>query len=719
MGAKDTETDTRPGTGTDTGLCRDTGTGKANLRRLMAPRHIAVFGGDAAAEAIRQCRRVGFAGQIWPVHPRRTSIEGIACYPSTAALPTGPDAAFVAVSRESTVEVVGELAARGAGGVVCHASGFAEHGPDGAALQQALVEACGDMALVGPNCIGTLNYLDGAALWPDQHGGHPVDRGVAVITQSGNIGQNLTMQRRSLPLAQLITMGNGAVTGVAELVETMLDDPRITAIGLHLEGIEDVAGLSRAALRALRKGVPLVVLKSGTSELGAQLNLSHTSSLAGPDVLCDALFRRLGIARVHQVGTFVEVLKFLHVHGASADARIASASCSGGEASLVADLAERYGVALPPFPDGTGRRLRTLLGERVSVSNPLDYHTYIWGDLEAQTACFTEFLGAGLDSHLLLVDFPREDRCTNGSWSTTVDAFVAAHRAMGGTGKGCVVSSLPEGLPEPIGARLLNEGVAPMQGVADCLEAIAAAAQIGAAQGRAAAIAPPDAAAPIPAGAPYQVDEWAGKRALAEFGLAVPDGALVDGPDQAAEAAAGLGFPVVVKAVSADLAHKSEAGGVRVSLTDERQVRDAVAGMSALADRFLVERMVEGATAELIVGVHRDPQFGLAVTIGAGGVLVELVRDSATLLLPATRAEIRAALGEFRIWPLLAGFRGPGADVEAVVDSVAAIVAFARHHDDLVELDVNPLLALPDGAVAVDALIRYRENARTEEKAND
>ncbi|MFD0487845.1 CoA-binding protein [Saccharopolyspora spinosporotrichia] len=298
-----------------------------DLRRLLAPERIAVVGGDAAAEAVRQCRRIGFGGEIWPVNPRRTEVAGLECHPDVASLPGVPDAAFVAVPGRATVEVVAELAALGCGGAVCHASGFAEHG--GVALQQWLVAAAGTMPLIGPNCIGTLNYLDGVAMWPDQHGGRRVDSGVAVITQSGNIGQNLTMQRRSLPLAQLVTLGNAAVTGVADLVAAMLEDPRITAIGLHLEGIDDAAGLADVALEALRRRVPVVVLKSGSSELGARANLSHTSSLAGPDVLCDALFRRCGMARVHEIGAFVETLKFLHVHGALAGTRFASASCSG------------------------------------------------------------------------------------------------------------------------------------------------------------------------------------------------------------------------------------------------------------------------------------------------------------------------------------------------------------------------------------------------------
>ena len=676
-----------------------------NLRRLLNPRHIAVFGGDTAAEAIRQCRRAGFTGTIWPVHPRRTTIEGLRCYPNTAALPDPPDAAFLAVPRDATVEVLTELAARDAGGAVCHAAGFAEDGETGARWQRAFVRAAGRMAVIGPNCIGMLDYLDGAALWADQHGGRRVDRGVAVITQSGNIGQNLTMQRRSMPLARLVTVGNAAVTGVAELVDALLEDPRITAIGLHLEGIDDPAGLSRAAVRALHRRVPIVVLKTGRSELGGRANLSHTSSLAGSDVLCDAFFRRLGMARVHQVGTFLETLKYLHVHGARPGARIASASCSGGEAALLADLAHDHEVELPPFPDDTAQRLGEVLGERVSVANPLDYHTYIWGDADAQRNCFRAFLTTDFDMHLLVLDFPRADRCSRETWQTTLDAYVAALRDTGAPA--CVVSSLPEGLPEPVRTRLLDEGVAPMQGIAECLTAIAAARHIGLSQEAADTVLPLDPATAPPTGTP-PLDEWQGKRILAEWGVPVPEGAVATAAT-AAEAARDIGFPVVVKAVSEAIAHKSDVGGVRLGLTGEPQVRDAVDGMAGLSDRFLVERMVHGAVAELIVGVHRDPQFGPALTIGAGGTMVELLGDAATLLLPVRRDEIRAALRRLRIWPLLTGYRGqPPGDVDAVIDAVAAVADFARAHaNTLVELDINPLLVLPGhgGVVAADVLI--------------
>ncbi|WP_369201389.1 acetate--CoA ligase family protein [Streptomyces sp. PU-14G] len=693
------------------------------LRRLLSPRHIAVVGGDSAAEAIRQCRAIGFTGRIWPVHPRREHIEGLPCHRTVAELPEAPDAALVAVPNTATAPVLAELAARGAGGAVCYAAGFAEDGADGARLQEELREAAAGMPVVGPNCIGVLNYLDGSALWADQHGGARVASGVAVITQSGNIAQNLTMQRRSVPLAYVVTAGNGAVTGVPELVEGMLDDPRVSAIGLHLEGIDDVAGFSRAALRALEAGVPVVALKTGSSELGAQANLSHTSSLAGSDVLCDALFRRLGVARVHEVGTFLETLKLLHVHGALAGTRVTSASCSGGEAALIADAAQRHGAQLPELPAGVAARLRQVLGEHVHVANPLDYHTYIWGDAEAQRACFTALQGSGFDLNLLLLDLPREDRCTPRLWTTTMDAYTSAAQETGVPA--CVVSSLPEGLPEDVSARLLDRGVAPMHGMADCVRAIAAAGEIGQARrrhhtqgtlppGGTAPQAPASSAASPAAGPSAPLDEYAAKQALSAHGVRVPRGQVTRqradrAPDEAADLAAGLGFPVVVKALSPALAHKSEAGGVRVGLADGEAVRAAVRAMASLADRFLVEQMVREPVAELIIGVHRDPQFGHALTVGAGGVLVELVRDTATLLLPAGREEIEDALASLRIWPVLKGFRGgPQGDLAAAVDAVHAVAEYARRAG-VAEIDVNPLLVLPPGhgAVAVDALVRH------------
>ncbi|MBJ7420786.1 MAG: acetate--CoA ligase family protein, partial [Rhodoferax sp.] len=359
---------------------------------------------------------------------------------------------------------------------------------------------------------------------------------------------------------------------------------------------------------------------------------------------------------------------------------------------------------------------------------------YIWGDLAAQTECFSGLMDCGFEATLLVLDYPRLDRCSADSWGTTVDAFAAAAR---NRGRGAtVVASLPEDLPEHYANALMAQGIAPMHGIPDCLDAIAHAARTGAARARSSELHPLTdlvplvwqatnalvAAAAAPAApnhaasaAPlHTLDEAAGKQALAAFGLPVPRGLVVSAAE-AANVADSLGYPVVVKAVSAQLAHKTEAGGVQLSVQNAEGVRAAVARMAALSDRFLVEQMATQVVAEIIVGVQRDAQFGLSLTLGAGGILVELLQDARTLLFPVARDEVLQALQSLKVWPLLAGFRGRAAgDVAALLDAVMAIAAYAQAHAHaLLELDVNPVLVLPAGrgVLAVDVLIRLAGEA--------
>ena len=679
---------------------------RSPLARLLSPGSIAVIGGREAQEVMRQCDRIGFAGTLWPVNPKRAEMQGRRTFASVAELPEAPDASFIAVPRAALVEVVAALAGRGAGGAVCYAAGFAETGAEGAALERDLVARSGDMALTGPNCYGHINYLDGAALWPDQHGGQRVARGVAIVTQSGNIGQNLTMQRRSLPLALLVTVGNKAKGDMADYVNAFLDDERVTAIGLHIEGLADIPAFDRAAARARAQGVPIVVVKTGRSATGAAIALSHTASLAGEDRLYDALFARNGVARAPDLSVFVETLKYLHVHGPLPGRAVSCMSCSGGEASLAADLACLHGLATPALPAHVQTGLAAVLGPRVPLANPLDYHTYIWGDAVLQTACFRAMLRGRFDASLLVLDFPRQDRCEGAAWDVTMRAFAAAARVE--HAPACLVSSLPETLPEAQGGWLLEQGIAPMQGLGEAFAALGLAAGIGEAWGRErpAEAAPPDR---LLWSGLEQLSEAQAKAALAAFGLAVPAHRVARQAGVAA-AAREIGLPVVVKALSRDIAHKTEAGAVRLNLATPEEAARAAAAMAHLAGEFLVERMHGGAVAELIIGVARDPQFGLTLTIGAGGVLVELLEDAVTLLVPVQRDEVARALAGLKVSRLLTGFRGRAAgDVAAAIDAVMAVARFADwNNTSLQELDINPLLVMPagQGAIVADALIR-------------
>jgi len=676
----------------------------AKLKVLLRPKSIAVFGGASAAKVIDQCQRIGFDGQLWAVNPKRSEIAGVKCFPGIEALPGIPDASFIAAPPAATLDILRELDGIDAPGAVCLAAGFAETGSEGGELQEKLREAAGKMAVIGPNCYGFINYLDGIALWPDEHGGQRSERGVALISQSGNIALNLTMQQRGLDYSYVISVGNNSALEMHHYIEALLDDPRVTAIGLHVEGLTDIHAFSKAAIRALHKGVPIVALKAGRSSRGAEITLSHTGSLAGSDELYSALFKRLGIARCNTVTQFLETMKFVSTVGALRTSTVASMSCSGGDASIVADNAELLMLEMPAFSDASVGKLQTLLGPNVDVANPLDYHLYVWGNLEKLTASFTEVLQNEFACTLLVLDYPPGDDNDDAAWRIAEQALLAAVAATGQ--RAAIVSSLPETMSGVVRERLKAAGITGMQGIEDCLFAIKAAATIGEAQKNVDAIVPVMPASAIGA-ATTMLDEWQSKQLLSAAGVSIPAGELCV-LEEVVEAANRVGYPVVLKAVSHELAHKSEAGAVVIGLKNDDEVREAAAAMAGEFDRFLIEEMVGPAVAELIIGVSRDATFGLSLLIGTGGTLVELLNDTVSLLLPVQRAEIAAAVSSLKAGTLINAYRGRSSgDLEATLTAIESIAAFATVHEDtLHELDVNPLLVTPTGAVAVDALIR-------------
>lgn len=683
-----------------------------NLERLFSPRSVAFVGGTFAEMAIRRNRELGFDGEIWPVHPTRKEVAGFEAYPTIDDLPGVPDAAFVAVNRELTIELVKQLSNAGVGGCVCYAAGFAEMGEEGRALQDQLIEAAGDMPIVGPNCFGLVNYLDKTALWPYLFGGKPVERGVALISQSGNIAMNLTMNKRSVNFTHAIAGGNQAMLEQADYIDALLQDDRVAAIGMYVEGIDDIGHFSRSALQALKQRVPIVVLKVGRTDSSARQAGSHTSSLTGSDVLFDALFDRLGIIRVDSLNRLLETLKVLTLGDNLEGRNIVSLSCSGGEASIIADAATEFDIETKPFSDAQTEKLLGQLSNYVTVSNPFDYNTSVWGDRAAQEQCFTTSMEGDHDAAILICDHPTVESSEVDEWLITIDAFIAAHKATGMPAfVACTISEL---LPEHVRDRLIDAGVVPLQGLDDALFALSKAAKYSEflADGANGAAAPRFATTEIAEDSRARfIDEWQSKCMLRDAGLTVPDGDI-GSAGEAAEIAERIGYPVVVKAIG--VLHKSDVGAVKLNLQNADEVADAVTKISASvaeANQFLVERMASGAVAELIVGIKRDDQFGPALVIGAGGILVELVADSVSLLLPTNRAAVMKAVGSLSVAKLLEGFRGNAAgDMSATVDAILSVAKFAEDNwDRLMELDINPLLVLPDdqGVVVADALISF------------
>lgn len=688
-----------------------------NLKRLLAPRHLAFVGGRSMARALKRCAEGGYQGQMWLVNPQHESLEGVPCVRSIAELPCGPDAVFIATNRELTLTCVAELAAKGAGGAICYASGFAETGAEGQALQQQLLKAAGSMALLGPNCYGLLDYLHSSALWPVAHGGKPVEKGVAVLTQSGNFAYNLSMSDRSLPVAYMASVGNQAQLGIAELMDVLLDEPRVTAIGLHLEGLKNVPGFARAAHKALEKGIPIIALKTGVSQIGAELALSHTSSLSGSDALYDSLFARLGVIRVSGPVSFVETLKAAACGKLPAGNSLIALACSGGDAGLIADYAERNDLSLPKLDAGQINELAQVLPSYANLVNPLDFTTAIWGDGEALNRMLDSALRTEADAAMLVLDYPSESTGERKECDLLLELFCAALVRHGKTG--FVTSAFPELLPAHARERLHAQGVAALQGVEDGLAAWGRIA--GYQRNRQALLALGESAlVPLCPQAlesdGHLLNEWESKTALRAFGLPTPNGVLST-PANALTDANALGYPLVLKAVSAQLPHKTEAGAVALNLKDAAALSAALEKMRASIadyaphvpfDQVLLEPMAKPPLAELIVGIKRENDFGLALVIGAGGILVELLKDSRSLLLPTTDGAIRKAVSSLRSAALLQGFRGRAtADLDSLVAAIRAVADYAcENAGQLLELDVNPLLVGAAGTTAVDALIR-------------
>ena len=674
-----------------------------NLTPLLHPRSIAFIGGSECEVAISRTRAFGFTGKIWAVNPKRKHLGGVATVKSVDEIEP-VDAAFVAVKREPDIEIVRNLKAKGCGGAVIYASGFAETGDRN--LQDELLAAADGMPLMGPNCYGYVNGLARAALWPDEHGIGSCSSGVAIVSQSGNMACNFTFTMRALPVACVFTIGNQADVDVAQMLEALASDERITAIGLHIEGLRDIPAFARAATLARERRKPVVALKTGRSAQGAKVALSHTASLTGADALYDALFERYGVARVDSVTAFAETLKFLHHGGPIAGNHLVSMSCSGGEAALVADMAMTKDLSFPSFDAGTKSRVAATLNEYVAIDNPLDYHTFIWNQEDKLTTTFSAVLAGGYDTAMLILDTPTHPQVNAANWRAAAQALMTAAETT--KARAAIVASLPECMPLPLAAELAQHGVAPMMGLDDALTAFEAAAFIGGNWARPETL--PGMSAALARGSGEKtLSEFEAKQLLKTFGLPVPDGVACK-TDDAVSTAEKLGYPVVLKISSAAIAHKTEAQGVALNLKTAEDVKAAVDRMRQLAPDFLVERMVPGAVAELIIGLTSDPQFGTALVVGVGGVLTEFMEDSVALLLPTSRSEIERALKSLRAWKLIEGFRGKSGDQRAVIAAVESIAAFAEAHRGLiVELDVNPLLVLSDGAVAVDALIKMRK----------
>jgi acyl-CoA synthetase (NDP forming) len=696
---------------TASSVCRE------NLKRLLKPRHIAFVGGKAVEDCINATRKSGFTGHIWAVHPQYTELAGVACVPSLADLPEPPDATLIAVSRERTVDVVAELNAMGAGGAVSIVGEFAETGEDGAALQARLVAAAGDLALVGPNCLGVMNMFDGMAVWGGDNVFSPVaGDGVALISQSGYVAYSVTNVEQALPLGYAISMGNQAVLNVADYIDAMLDDPRVRAIGLYLEGIVDISAFSTAAMRAVKQGVPLVALKAGGTQESAELAQSHSGTLAVDNEIWSALFRRFAIVEAGSPKALIEALKLLGSPKPPKGNRVVAAANSGGYAAMIGEKGRNVGLDFPAPTKAQRNALRQTVPELVSLMNPLDWNLP-WA---AMSTPDTSDNGMGLlmddrcDLLVYFVDWPRELDVAD-VWWPTLEGLIQLNNRMD-----CpvvIASVLPDGLPADLRLRLANAGVVTLQGLDDTLCAIRTVAQYSILRAQVLAdvenrlLSTPA----VLTGSLVTLNEEMGKALIAEHDIPVP--AHATGTFEEVIAAADLlGFPLAVKLLNEDLLHKNRAGAVHLNINDASGLKQAISAIQTSVSRydarldtshFLIENMVEAPRAEFIVGVSHKPGIGHVLVIGRGGTDVEELRDFATLLLPVSAVQIEDAI---RRLSLVRKLGLDQQDIASLVQVVSQVAQFSdQYRDRLVELDVNPIILDTFGnCTAVDAMMRMR-----------
>lgn len=682
------------------------------LDPLFKPQRIVFIGGSNLRPALRYQREMGFAGETWVVSPKYTELEGFPCFARVEDLPGAPDLAFVAIRREASIEALPILREQGCRAFVCNAAGFAETGEAGAALQAQLVEAAGGLPCLGPNSIGVVNQVEPMAAIMDHFGVAPVPHGVALVSQGGGVLCDAAFSDRSLAITHLVGCGNQAVTSVGEVVAYLLEDPRVRAVGLSFEGLQDVASLRRAALRALQLAKPIVVLKFGRTPVGRQASASHTASMTGVGAAWEALFQRLGIIATASESEFFETLKLIDAGQLPRGRRALVAAASGVMGVMLADHLSDAGFELPPPGAAQAKKLRELLPGIATPGNPQDITMAAWNDLDRQRAIYHTLLEDRYDIAIMVQNYPRA-----GMWD--INEYSAQVQALGEACAGRDIAALQlaplvDCFPDSARTHTRELGLAPMQGLDECVNALGYT--LWWREHREMLLAENSAALTEHRSAPVggvQLDEAAAKALLQEAGIPVPEGRVCT-PEEAPRAAAELGFPVALKALDARLLHKSECGAVRIGLQDEVAVLDAIQTMHTdMARRVpdiplqqvLVERMAEDVLGELMVSVSYDDPVGPLMMLAGGGIQAELWNDSVLLAAPFSREEIRRTLLSLKSARLLQGWRAkPAANIEALLDTLEAIADFALRHR-VAELEINPILVGEHGVTVVDALL--------------
>ena len=694
------------------------------LRRLLHPQSVAVIGASPRPGSFGErvlLNQQNFVGRTYAVNARYDRIGEAPCYPSVAALPEVPDCAVIVTGRDAVQDIVVACAEQGLGGVIVFASGYAEMAREDRIAAQDRLAAIGREAglpIIGPNCVGIANAIVDSritfmTITPIPR---PRPHAVGIVSQSGALGMALAQSVvRGASISHVLTSGNSCDVDMADFISYLADEPACTAIACVFEGMAAPERLRQAAEYAWERDKPLIVYKMATGEEGAAAAMSHTGSLAGSQQAYRALFRRAGAVSVENFESLIETASFFAKAPPPMAKGAAIVAASGGAAIMAADRAEEHKVRLPQ-PTAA---LRDVLISRIpdfgAARNPCDVTGQILNDPQSLNVCAGAFLA---DPHYGVLVVPM----TYG-YAASVERIPVYERLAHESGKIVCIAWQTEWLEGP-GVREAEESahVALFHSMNALFAALAAWHWRADQRARAR-----ETIAPTPLGTAQTAEtmiraaegrlltEREAKSVLALYGVPVVAERLVQNAEQAVAAADSLGFPAVLKLDSPDLPHKTEFGVIRVGLRTAEEVRDAYAALMDRATKLspppringvLVQPMISQGV-EMVIGARIDPLFGPLIVVGLGGVLVEVLRDTALSLAPVTPADARTLLQELRGEPLLRGFRGAEpVDLDKLAEVVSRVSGFVSDHRAIIaELDINPLICAGDRIVAVDALI--------------
>jgi len=694
------------------------------------PRSIAVIGASGnpakpGGKPLMALRKRGYAGKVYPINPRHRKVEGYRCYPTILDVPGDVDMAIISLPAESVQGALGQCAAKGVKVVVIFSAGFAEVGPEGRALEARVRELAraSRIRILGPNCLGLINSADSViasfAFIADLE---PVTPGtVAFVSQSGAFGAMMYAQATAagVGFSSFTSVGNEADAEFSDFAGYLLDTPETQLIGGYLEGAKDGGKLRQVAEKALRMRKPILILKVGRTGAGARAASSHTGSLAGDDQIYDAFFRQMGIVRIEALGDLT-AFAILHRSGREyRGRRVAILGGSGGQGVLLADKCERLGLSVPEISGATREQLERYLPAFASARNPIDLTAQGGRDTSVWGKCLRVLLDdPGIDV-VLAQAFFRE-----GTGMKLAEELVEICRA---TEKPVVLMThLPDdseyvarciALVEDAGIPILADGLQAAEAVAKLCWYHEKASQAGDASSLPPRILPGEGADAL-IRSRERLSEFECKRILRCYGIPVTSEALATSAEKAVAEARELGYPVALKIQSGEILHKTEAGGIRLDLASEGEVRAAYQEILASSKRFapdaairgvLVQEMVQGGV-EVIIGTTRDPVFGPVVMFGLGGIFVEALRDVSFRVAPVTRRDAEEMIREIRGYRVLEGMRGkPPADIDAIVEAILRVSQLVTDYaDEIEEIDINPLVVFSRGAKAVDALVTRR-----------